>query len=1458
MAQGAWAGGFEKLFVRRFKPERVLLRFWLVLHGKITARSSEKGGKGMCSASVEDGFWQSGEKLKAARIAPWVLCCNDDGKKIMRMRDGALFSSEKSTEHISLEWDGYVREMIHPEEQARIFAAMNPLFEGRNARYQAEYRLWNPHEKAWNWVFAYGTVDEAGPDGRALKISGAVQNINELMSHKFLRHSEATTNAAGTGALPTAVSTADATANELKKQRACLDAILAAAELGTWNWNIQTGEVIYNELWAEIAGRDLESIQGSVDAWTSAVLPEDLPKVMEAVEAHMRGETPLYEVEFRMYRGDGSIIWAVDRGKLVDWDDQGNALRLMGVLQDISASKMAQEELTRSSSQLEIIIREMNFGTWDWNPVTNVIRFNEAFIALLGYEAAEFKSTLDFWKALIHPDDTWHVERALAPLLAGETVEYECEMRIRHKDGYYIWTYDRGRAIEWDEDGRLTRVVGGYIDIDKRKEQEQHQMEALDTIALQKQVLERAVEERTSLLHRIRGRVNDILASTGYVPDSDASKGEEKVQGILAEDDFFLLNEEDTDSFGQELGNAFDLITEKMWWYKGIIDNIPFPIFVTDTEKSWTYLNAPALETIGADSLGEVLGLPAKQWGEDREVCPEETGSERWFSRYQPSRERYFQGQAAHLLDQQLRCIGHIEVMQDVTRIHEADQRIRIMLDSMPQVCNFWNEDFKLIDCNLASISLFRLSSKEEYLERFYDLSPERQPNGRQSKGLFQKKLMRAMEKGHACFEWVHRRPDGVLIPSEITLVRVENAGRRIVLSYTRDLTELKHKEAELDKERQLLVRIMANSPVCFLIFVKDEVRFSTPFADAFFGLKDGAKAADFCVDAGECSLFLNEVRASGSINWRVVSMRSAEGGVKEMLANAFLAEYYDEPCVMAWFLDVTEMRETERQLRLARDAAEESTRAKGEFLANMSHEIRTPMNAILGMTRLVLDTELNGRQRGYLEKAEQSARALLRILNDILDFSKIEAGRLEMEITDFCIAKVLQSVVDMLRDSAREKGLRLELSTELPASLCVLGDPLRLHQILTNLVSNAIKFTSKGGVFIRAAIQDVSQGSARFVFSVRDTGIGLEPEQHKRLFSAFSQADASTTRRYGGTGLGLAISKRLVELMQGEISCISEPGQGAEFSFTAVLAFSQDSETGLRQSMELQATSSVSGDSDPLTLVSHLKDKRILVAEDNDINQIVASEMLRKAGFIVEIAGNGREAIEMTLAKRYDLIFMDIQMPEVDGLTATKELRAYPHLKDIPIVAMTAHAMSGDKEKSLAVGMNDHITKPIDPLEVFSVISRWLTPENLVMPPSVAGGRVSDFEIPKHIITERTVTELPSSLPGVDVASGLVRVAGNKKLYVKLLRHVASDSPSTKEKLSAAIAAGDALQVRELAHSLKGAAANLSITAVAAASEKLETAAKEENFAVLPGFLDELSSALDAFVNVVTTLEGL
>lgn len=386
-------------------------------------------------------------------------------------------------------------------------------------------------------------------------------------------------------------------------------------------------------------------------------------------------------------------------------------------------------------------------------------------------------------------------------------------------------------------------------------------------------------------------------------------------------------------------------------------------------------------------------------------------------------------------------------------------------------------------------------------------------------------------------------------------------------------------------------------------------------------------------------------------------------------------------------------------ELRKARFAAEAASKAKSEFLSNMSHEIRTPMNAVLGLTQLVLDGELQPAQREMLERAHASAKALLGILNDILDYSKVEAGRLELERRPLRLDHLFDSLGHLFDAEASRKGLTLSFhrAPEVPQQL--IGDELRLSQILANLISNALKFTERGAVTVQADLAERAANSVTVRLTVRDTGIGLREEEAGHIFHAFAQADSSITRRFGGTGLGLAISQKLVRLMGGEITVNSAPGQGASFSFTVVL--------GLAEAVDDKPVPP-----GPLDLTRlRLDGASILVVEDNAFNQQVAKEFLCRRGAQVVLASHGGEAIDWVRHQHFDAVLMDLHMPEMDGFEATRQIRALPAGREIPVIAMTAAVMAEDRQRCAELGMNDFVAKPIEPDELLRSLTRWIAP---------------------------------------------------------------------------------------------------------------------------------------------------
>jgi signal transduction histidine kinase/CheY-like chemotaxis protein len=674
-----------------------------------------------------------------------------------------------------------------------------------------------------------------------------------------------------------------------------------------------------------------------------------------------------------------------------------------------------------------------------------------------------------------------------------------------------------------------------------------------------------------------------------------------------------------------------------------------------------------------------------------------------------------------------------------------------------------------------------------------------------------------------------------------------------------------------------------------------------------------------------------------------------------------------------------TQLKNSEEELIKAKEQAESATKFKSEFLANMSHEIRTPMNAIIGFSRLVKKTDMTPKQLDYVNKIESSANSLLGVINDILDFSKIEAGKLELEAVEFRLDEVISSIIDVISVKAAEKNIEVlnNITNEVPRNL--LGDPLRLGQVLINIVNNAVKFTEEGHILIKAELIEKNAARCRIKFSVNDSGIGMTEEQMKKLFVAFSQADSSVTRKFGGTGLGLTISKRIVEMMNGEIFVESQLGVGSTFTFVVefmmqseekqnrvidiekfhtlkvlivddnemarVILKEQLSELGInafavnsgyaaikeleQESIEkpydlvfidwrmpgmdgietaekilndknlghtpmtimvtafgreeifknaekiginaflikpvntsllldtimnvfgLNSAVSLTGQfhkEDVVDLIDGINGVRVLLVEDNVLNQEVATEILRSAGVSVDIANNGKEAVEAVKNIYYDAVFMDIQMPIMGGYEATSLIRSDEKYKDLPIIAMTAHAIQGAKEECLAAGMNDYVSKPIDQDHLFSVIKKWIKPitENNEQQIMRTNGYTDE---------NQTDIEFPKSMSGIDIESGVKRLNGNRKLYIKLLIDFSRSYLTFAEDIKKGIEQGNIEFSLRLVHTIKGVAGNISAYDIQNIAEKIETALIQKEEGKYTGLLNELSTALRSFDIMIKAL---
>jgi len=997
-------------------------------------------------------------------------------------------------------------------------------------------------------------------------------------------------------------------------------------------------------------------------------------------------------------------------------------------------------------------------------------------------------------------------------------------------------------------------------------------------------------------------------------------------------------------------------------------------VIATDTEGRVTLLNPVAEQLTGwvkADAIGQsVEGIfhIVSEYSRDKVANPISAtlsqGKTQDMENHtiliaRDGREHAIADSCAPIRDKDAQVVGAVLVFRDVTAENQSQDAIRDNAALIQTILNAVVDGIITLRArggivervNPAVERMFGYSADDLVDQSISLLIPEidQDPNLETLDSYRASAEAVALGRGR---ELTGRRKDGSVFALEMVVSEMWQGEHRYFTGILRDITPRKIAEAEQRKldqrlrDQQFYTRSLIESNIDALMttdpagIISDVNKQMEALTGCTRDELIGAPFKNCFTDPQRAEAGIGLVLREKKVTDYELTARARDG--KETTVSYNATTFYDRDRnlqgVFAAARDITErkrldqvLQEKSVELESAMAAAERANLAKSDFLSNMSHEIRTPMNAIIGMSHLVLKTQMTARQREHLKKIQGSGRHLLGIINDILDFSKIEAGKLTIENTEFELEKVLDNVANLIVEKTSAKGLELVVDVDKNVPPNLIGDPLRLGQILINYSNNAVKFTDYGEVDLLIRLKEETAADVLIHCAVRDTGIGLTEEQMSRLFQSFSQGDTSTTRKFGGTGLGLVISKKLAELMGGEVGVESEPGVGSTFWFTLRLGKGvaeprkrslPDSRLGLRVlvvddnenarlvlcemlgSMSFKVDQAASGAAAigavdraealgmpyevvlldwmmpemdgletarrlrdlPLSRLPHmlmvtaygheevingaaeagieevlikpvsasilfdamvrlleggtenqhtvvevatdsferlapLKGARILLVEDNELNQEVATELLVDAGFVVDLAENGQIAVDRVWANKYDIVLMDMQMQVMDGVTATRLIRKDPGFSDLPIVAMTANAMQGDRDLCMKAGMNDHVAKPIEPEDLWNALLKWIKPRQ----------RMQE-------------EQLPSGIPGLDMTTGLRRVRGKKLRYLSMLRKFVTGQVGTGMAIRSALANGDRSTAERLAHTLKGVAGNIGASELQQMAELVET----------------------------------
>ncbi len=1034
--------------------------------------------------------------------------------------------------------------------------------------------------------------------------------------------------------------------DELATEKNRIDLIIQGNQLGTWEWNVQTGETIFNNQWAELIGYTIDEISpASIKTWRAFVHPDDLIVSDKFLEQHFNKETNHYECQVRMKHKNGKWVWVLDRGKVHTWDKEGKPLLMSGTHVNINAQKEVEQELAIEKQRLAAILKGTNVGTWEWNIQTGEAIFNERWAGIIGYTLDEISPiSIETWMKYAHRDDLKLSGEMLEKHFKGELDYYSFESRMKHKDGSWVWVLDRGKVHQWDANGNPVLMSGTHLDVTEQKKAEEALRESQEQLDL--------VIKGSNDAPWDWNLVTDNLfysmkwwQQLGFAPDEIPSDSK-LWKNRMHPDDMSRVNEIFTQALESETKSY----------------EIEFRLL----HKNGHYLPVLSRGFITRDAEGNPIRV---------------TGSNMDLTERKKAEEALIESERKHS--------SMISNISDVIGIMGADGKMKYKSPNIEKYFGWHPNDLIGTDG--------WLTVHPDDLE------------------LIQNEFFSVLQTDYASktVEYRYKCKDGSFKPIELTATNLINDSviNGILLNY-HDITERKHAEEELMWNKSLLELMSNSSPLGFLVVDNrtDEILyFNHRFCEIWEiqHIEDQMQRRElknndiipYCLPVlADVPAFAESCKPLQYEENRLVvedEIAFTENRTVRRFSTQIRGEndkYYGRFYI---FEDITARKLTEAEILKAKEEAEKANHAKSEFLSRMSHELRTPMNSILGFAQLMEMVEQNESNKKSINHIMKSGKHLLNLINEVLDIARIESGRISLSLEPVQLKGVIMEVIDIVQPLATDGQITINMVGSHDNNLFIKADRQRFKQVLINLVNNAIKYNSKGGM-----VEISSEKGSEFVrISVTDTGIGISDENISNIFTPFERigADKSTIE---GTGLGLTVAKKFVEAMGGNIGIESILNEGTTFWIEFPVTKSQNGsiESSIGQlAIEL-------GKKDLKGLILYIED----YSSNVELVEQILSNQLPGIRIISEM--NGMQAVKLATEFNPDLILLDLNLPDIHGSEVLKLLQKNPITKSIPVVVISADAMSHQQDKLMKIGAKDYLTKPLDVFSFLSVVEFWVS----------------------------------------------------------------------------------------------------------------------------------------------------